>query len=135
MSSKKIFLDANVIIDILTSRNSQSQKYIDQVRKLKPENIYISSLSIHIACYVLKIKANTNISRSIEEFCKSINVISLNEKYIMEALSSNFIDFEDCLQYLSAIDSGCDVILTSDVKDFSRIEGFFKRGIKITKSL
>jgi predicted nucleic acid-binding protein len=38
------------------------------------------------------------------------------------SLASDFADFEDALQYYTAIESGMDIILTRNKKDFKNID-------------
>ena len=50
---------------------------------------------------------------------KIISEISdLNEQIIEKGLNSNFSDFEDSLQYFSAISSDCSILITRNGKDF-----------------
>ncbi|HBG40814.1 MAG TPA: twitching motility protein PilT [Porphyromonadaceae bacterium] len=45
-------------------------------------------------------------------------VIDFLNEVVDKAINSNFKDFEDALQYYSAIASGCDLIITRNEKDF-----------------
>ncbi len=45
-------------------------------------------------------------------------VIDFLNEVLDKAINSNFKDFEDALQYYSAIASGCDLIITRNEKDF-----------------
>jgi hypothetical protein len=42
----------------------------------------------------------------------------LNEQIIEKGLNSGFHDFEDALQYFSALDSDCHILITRNVKDY-----------------
>jgi predicted nucleic acid-binding protein len=46
------------------------------------------------------------------------NICSLDETIIEKGLNSNFSDFEDALQYFSALKSNCDILITRNGKDF-----------------
>jgi hypothetical protein len=50
----------------------------------------------------------------ISEICK------LDEYTIEKGLNSSFKDFEDSLQYFSAVDSNCEIIITRNGKDFKK---------------
>ena len=55
----------------------------------------------------------------IRKFKVLVNVLSLNDKIIELALNdSAFHDFEDGLQYYTAIENNQDYIITRDIKDF-----------------
>jgi len=131
----KIFLDTNVFIDLLTLRNKEGVGYREGLKLVNSSNIYLSVLSVHIAYYILKIKPKSKISKDIKIFCKAINMISLSEDILSRAMVLGYKDFEDTLQYISAIDSGCELILTRDKKDFSNLKKVFPNKIKIVSSL
>jgi predicted nucleic acid-binding protein len=44
----------------------------------------------------------------------------LDELIIEKGLNSNFLDFEDSLQYFSALRTECDIIITRNGKDFKK---------------
>lgn len=57
--------------------------------------------------------------QKIELLCNHVNVTSINEEATKKALTNKKIhDFEDGLEYYSALDSKCDFIITEDQKDF-----------------
>ena len=47
-----------------------------------------------------------------------VNIISVNEKEVDLALNSELSDFEDALQYFTALDNGIDFIITRNTKDY-----------------
>ncbi len=130
---RKIFLDANILIDLITGRNANNSG-VEEVFKSKAyKQIYISPLSVHIAFYVLKPKRGEEIFDSLSKIIKGISIIPLSEVILKKALSVNFKDYEDLLQYFSAIEN-CDVILTNDVKDFEKIKKLSPSRIEIISS-
>ena len=42
----------------------------------------------------------------------------MDDEVIEKAINSNFKDFEDAMQYFSALASNCDLIVTRNEKDF-----------------
>ena len=48
-----------------------------------------------------------------------VTILSLDAKAIELALASDFKDFEDGLQYFTAMDNEADVIITRNKKDFA----------------
>ena len=131
----KIFLDANILIDILKLRNKEGIEYKEAIKLLNSSNIYMSVLSIHIAYYVLKIKPKSKLSNGINDFCNAINTLPLSEDITSQAMVIGYKDFEDTLQYITAIDSGCDFFLTRDMKDFTNLKKILSNKIKIISSL
>lgn len=95
----------------------------------------MSSLSVHIAYYVLKIKANSLMHGKAMPLINSINLIPLTKLIIDNALNNFSIDFEDALQYYSALEQNCDYILTRDKKDFNKIKKLIPSKIEIVDTL
>lgn len=118
---KSIFLDTNVIIDFLGEREPfyTSVAKVVTLADKKKIKLFISPISITTVHYILsKYESQASALEKIRKF-KIISEISIvNEKVIEKAINSNFKDFEDAVQYFSAIESKCDFILTRNEKDF-----------------
>ena len=78
-----------------------------------------SALSFATTSYFLtKNESIDSCKNKLRKF-KSISKIgSLNEQIIEKSLNSNFTDFEDALQYYSALNADCQIIITRNGKDF-----------------
>jgi len=59
---------------------------------------------------------------SLLKFKTLVTVLAVNDKKVKLALSSNFTDFKDALQYYSAIENGVKVLLTGNLKDYKPAE-------------
>ena len=120
---KRIFLDTNAVIDALLERKGWME---DVFRILSlAENgeiaVYCSSLSLATASYFME-KANMphevliNKLDIFTDICYPTNVDAV---VVRKALQSSFNDFEDALQYFSAMTVGSDIIITRNGKDFA----------------
>jgi len=132
---KKLFLDTNILIDIMTGRDAKTISLKEILPYMHHSQIYLSSLSIHIAFYSLKIKPNSSIHKKILDISKLINIVPLSKNIIDDALNNFTVDFEDTLQYYSALDQSCDYILTRDKKDFDKIKELIPSKIAIVDTL
>ncbi len=132
---KKIYFDTNILIDILLDRDLEHISINKITPFLKQSKVYMSTLSVHITYYILKIKANTLMHRKAMPLINNINLIPLSKLIIDNALHNFSIDFEDTLQYYSALDQNCDYILTRDKKDFDKIKKLVPSKIKIVDTL
>ena len=103
----KIFLDANIFIDLVEERKSTDRK------QLYTHDLYLSPLSIHILTYLYKYKIPDERLANIEMF---FELIPFNTQITVEALEGPTADFEDNVQLTSASTAQCDVFLTSDEK-------------------
>lgn len=59
----------------------------------------------------------------IEVLVEMTKIIGTTKKEIMQALKNNFSDYEDSIQYSSAITiKGLDAIITRNIKDYKNSE-------------
>ena len=118
---RRIFLDTNIVIDFLGERKPfyNSTAKVMTLADQKKIEIYISPTTISTAYYILaKFESSKIALEKIRKF-KLISEISIMDDEVVEkAIISDFYDFEDALQYYSALSSNCDFILTRNEKDF-----------------
>lgn len=119
---KRILIDTNIVLDLLAKRNGHylNSKKLFALADTHHITLYISTLSIANAHYILhdmlKIKKAKEI---LGKFKVLVTSISLSDKIIELALNdSSFKDFEDGIQYYSALEAKCEVIITRNIKDF-----------------
>lgn len=116
-----IFLDTNVILDLLGER----VPFFDSIAKVatladqKKLTIIVSPLSFTTVDYVLnKYESSESVLNKLRNFKIICEVCEVNEEIIYKALNSNFKDFEDAVQYFTALQSNCSIIITRNGKDF-----------------
>jgi predicted nucleic acid-binding protein len=117
----KLFLDTNVMIDLIISRNpfyKNIAKIINIAEKNKIE-LFTSSLSFVNTFYVAsKVNPKELVLETLKKFRIICNVSIIDELNIDKSLISDFEDFEDAVQYNSAVYHDCDYIITRDKKGF-----------------
>jgi len=118
----KILIDTNIVIDLLAKRDPfyKSAAQLFSLADKQKLELSISSLTFANTNYVLSRLKSTQEAREIlRRFRVLIKVLQLNDKLIDLALNdNNFKDFEDGLQYYTAIENEQDVIITRDLKGF-----------------
>lgn len=121
MSSIKVFLDTNVLIDILSAQERPSTYYAErifqEIRDFRMEGV-VTIQSIVDASYVFRHdNASLDLFRDkILQIRNYVNVEPLDYFDLQEALFSGQSDFEDELQCCHADSAGCDYFITSDRK-------------------
>lgn len=118
----RLLIDTNIVIDLLSKR----EKFYDEAADLfsradkKELELTISSLTFANTNYILtKLKSAKEAKEILRKFKVLVELLSLDDKVSELALSDdNFPDFEDGLQYYSAIENKIDVIITRNKKDF-----------------
>jgi predicted nucleic acid-binding protein len=118
----KLLVDTNIIIDLLTKRAEfyEEAAALFSCADKKEVTLAISSLTFANTNYILSKFATPKHARDIlRKFKVLIEILNLDDKIIELALSDNdFPDFEDGLQYYSAIENQIHAIITRNKKDF-----------------
>ena len=123
---KKVLLDTNILIDYLASRRDYiaASKIVTMARDGN-FCLLVSSLSFATASYIMNAhhkKTNAEIVAMFAEFVTMCNVTPVDSLIVDEAIASRFSDFEDAMQYYSAIREGADAIITCNSSDFNAAE-------------
>lgn len=121
---KKLFLDTNIVIDLLAHR----VQFYDEVATLfsladkKQIELSVSSLTFANTSYTLLKQLNANKTKeTLRKLKLIVKVLSLDDKIIELALNDQqFSDFEDGLQYFTAVENYQDIIITRNLKDFKK---------------
>lgn len=132
---KKIFLDANIIIDIIEGRQLEESGADKLIRRFPNAKIFVSALSVHITFHILHIKAGSKTHKKILEFLTFVEITPLTDSIISLAYKSKYSDYENTLQYLMALHANCDYILTRDRKDFENVKKIIPSKIKIVTNI
>lgn len=124
---KKVFLDTNVLIDYLARRGRffEPAAQIVQLGQGQKCEILVSALSFATASFILESHhklSNEIVVRKFAEFVKMCNVTPVDSLVIDEAIASHFSDFEDAMQYNSALREGADAIITRNCADFDNVQ-------------
>lgn len=122
----KYFLDANIILDLIDSDRGNITLTREFVKKAIVEgNELCTSCDIFTTVYYVASKklSSKNIIAELEKLLTFIDVIAIDIDTIKEAMSfmGEKDDFEDILQYVCALRSRSDLIVTND-KNFYRGE-------------
>ncbi len=119
---KRIFIDSDVLIDVLSMRKP-FYKHSAELLSFAERKIfkgYTSPLIIANVNYVLQKFGSQKIAiDSIRKIRKFIGIVEMNEQIVDDALLSNFKDFEDALQAFSAEKANLDMIITRNMNDYS----------------
>ena len=119
--SRKLFIDSDVILDVLEKREP-FYEYSAQILTLgdeKKDQLFTTSLVIANVYYIMR--KHLGIEKAKENMRKLriiVNVISVNEKEVDLALNSEMSDFEDALQYFTAVDNKIEFIITRNTRDY-----------------
>jgi predicted nucleic acid-binding protein len=118
----KVFLDANILVSVLNKEYpvfTFSSRVLSLTEGSKYK-FYTSPICLAIAYYFAGKKCgNVQARHKIDLLISKLQITTVNEKTVSDTSSNKKIhDFEDGLQYYSAIHSGCKCIVTEDLNDF-----------------
>jgi len=121
----KIFIDTDVCLDLLAKREPH-YLYAATLFTLADKGelkLAVSSLSFSNLNYLLSRQYSmVEARRILRKFKVLVQVLSVDDKVIQLALNSKFKDFEDAIQYFTAIESGITFLLTRNIKDYKKAE-------------
>lgn len=119
---KKVFLDTNIIVDLIADRKPFSKYSIEIFKKSEEKKIelFTSSHSIATTHYLLKKYVEEKILREVlYNLLDYVTVISVDTDVLKKGLRSKHKDFEDSIQILCASTiEKIDCIVTRNIKDF-----------------
>lgn len=117
----KILIDTNVIVDVALERHPfyiETLQVLSFVYRQEIEG-YISASTFSDLYYIIRKEKGKNSAldflRRLATFCR---VATVDTAAINMALSTNFRDFEDAIQYSTAIVNQLDAIVTRNPQDF-----------------
>ena len=119
---KKLFIDTKIVIDLLSRR----EPFFEEAAELfsladkKQVELSVSCLTIANTSYALLRQMDSNKAKSVLRKLRLIlKILPLDDKIIGLALNDEtFSDFEDGLQYFTAIEDEQELIITRKLKDF-----------------
>ncbi len=119
----KIFIDSDVIIDVTTARMPFFENSKAVLAHVENHTIVACTSSNCIANvhYILRKHFGDSKAREIiKGLIYYVEVIAVEHQDIRLALDSDFKDFEDSLQFYSALRNGCQAIITRNAKDYQQ---------------
>ena len=119
---KKVFLDTNILVDLIAVRKPFSKYSIEIFKKAEEKKIklFTSSHSIATTHYLLKKYLEEKILRDVlYNLLDYLTVIAVDTDVLKKGLRSKHKDFEDSIQILCASTiEKIDCIVTRNTKDF-----------------
>lgn len=119
----KLFVDSDIILDLLARREPH---YIHAARlfTLIDQNkiaAFTSPLIFANLHYLLKKQTSNLLAlKNLRKLKTLLNILSIDEKVIEQSLNSEFNDFEDAIQYFTAVNNSICLIITRNKIDYKR---------------
>jgi len=117
----KVLLDTNIIIDVALERQpyfTNSETVLAFVEQGQIEG-YISASTISDLYYLIRKQKGRDLTiEFLQEILTFCQIATVNQAAIIMAFTTNFKDFEDSIQYSTAVVNKLDAIITRNPQDF-----------------
>lgn len=120
----KVLIDTDVLLDFFFDRKPFAEYAAGVLHLCAEKEIkgYTTPVIISNVYYLLSKTAKHNsIIEKMKQLLNIIDILKMDKKIVINALNSEFKDFEDALQNFSAMENGqINIILTRNLKDFKK---------------
>ena len=121
----KVFVDTDVVLDLLAARipHFHFSAVLFTFAEMKKLELYTTPLILANTFYILRKQlGNDSAKNAIRKLRILLHVIDSTESVIAKALNSDFSDFEDAIQYYTALEYQIPVILTRNIRDYKKAD-------------
>jgi predicted nucleic acid-binding protein len=118
-----ILLDTNVLLDVLAQREPFYGDAADiwTLAERGRVTAYVSALSLPNLYYILrKLKGQKPARKTVGILRDIFSIVPLDAQIIHQATDAEITDFEDAIQFFSAVRIGATTLITRNPKDFPR---------------
>ena len=119
----KAFYDTNVLLDVLLRRepfceDSARAWTLAEMGRIEG---YVSAVSfVNVFYLVDRMRGQKEAARAVRTMLDVFTAVACDASVINRAIDSRMRDFEDAVQYFSALHAGADCILSRNPGDFPR---------------
>lgn len=120
-----IFIDSDIIWDLLARREPHFPHAAKLFTLIDRNRVsaFTSPLIFATIHYILKKLTSHEIAlQSLRKLKTLIHVLPIDEKVIDQSLNSEFKNFEDAIQYFTAVNNGIKIIIARNINDY-KIKG------------
>ncbi|WKN40800.1 PIN domain-containing protein [Tunicatimonas pelagia] len=117
----KIFLDSDVLLDLLLDREPFADDIVEIIEDATADNVSlcVSPISITNVNYIIgKLENQKKADSQTKKILEIVKVENVEQGIITKAAHSKFKDFEDAVQNYCAEDAGHQIIITRNTKDY-----------------
>ncbi|MFD2873550.1 PIN domain-containing protein [Mucilaginibacter ximonensis] len=123
MAYKHLFIDSDVILDMLVDRQPFSiyAEMLLAERKLNGVTLNTSALIIANINYILtKTIGKQGAKDGVKQILKLLEVLPFEKEDIESAINGSFADFEDAIENHIAVKHNAEAIITRNIKDYKQ---------------
>lgn len=120
----RIFLDVNVILDVLAAREPwvEASASVLALCEIDEINGIVAAHSITTLYYLTtKHLTRRKATAAMVDLLKLVSVAAVDQEVILKAIALGWADLEDAVQGVCALESGADFIITRDAGVFDSL--------------
>lgn len=118
---KILFIDSDVLLDVILNR-APHYSSSTKILALADRPDFLCGTTVHALLnvhYVTKKHIGLeSANQAIKLLFKKLDIITENKAIVGQAISSEFLDFEDAVQHFAAVNAKADAIITRNIKDY-----------------
>ena len=121
--NQSVFVDTDIVLDLLARR----EPFYDAAARLFSRaetgntSLSVSSLTFANLFYILRKQVSAKHALEVlRNFKQLVTVLPVDDAVIEQALTAGFTDFEDAIQYFSALSAGCTSLLTRNARHYRK---------------
>ncbi len=121
----RVLIDTNVVLDFLQEREPFVENAASLFERVDAGEIegFIAATTITNIYYIVRRAAGRVVAQdAITQVLSDLNICTVDLEVLEQAVSLNFEDFEDAVQYAFAVAYGVDAIITRDASGFINTE-------------
>lgn len=118
-----VFVDTDVILDLLARREPffTAAARLFSLAEKSAVLICVSSLAYANLFYILHKERTSSTATSIlKKLSRLVTILPVDGETVTLALEDGFTDFEDALQYRTALKKGVACLITRNIRNFKR---------------
>lgn len=117
----RLFLDTNIVVDLLEGREPfcyDAAQLFTMAHEKKVE-LLVSPMTFSTASFLLRKHGSTGVRNLLSNLRQLVRVTTSDECTVDDSIASRFKDFEDAMQYYTALNAKAGIIITRNGKDFT----------------
>jgi predicted nucleic acid-binding protein len=120
---QSVFVDTDIVLDLLARREPFYDVAARLFSRAETGSIFLSVSSLTFAnlFYILRKQVSAKHAHDVlRNFKQLVTVLPVDDATIEQALNAGFTDFEDAIQYFSALSADCSALLTRNGRHFRK---------------
>ena len=117
----RLFLDTNIVVDLLAGREPfcyDAAQLFTMAHEKKVE-LLVSPMTFSTASFLLRKHGSEGVRNLLSNLRQLVSVTISDERTVDDSIASRFKDFEDAMQYYTALNAKAEIIITRNGKDFT----------------